>query len=254
MGFFARENSCALFFPFPALPSMASTAKTANAHLSNSKHDVRLSKMLSKLLRHDPKDLTLQPDGFAKVKQILNLTAFRKYNAADIVRVVEGNAKQRFSLQGSGGKLLIRANQGHSIKTIDQEQLLTRVHDPSEIPVCVHGTYLKAWPVIQATGLDKMKRNHVHMAVGAPESGHVVSGMRNSCQIIIHIDVQKAMEDGMIFYKSSNGVVLTEGVILPCYFLKVILRKDGTDLMVHSLATCIGETKTSNRFDSTQRH
>lgn len=43
----------------------------------------------------------------------------------------------------------IRANQGHSVKItgeLDEEKLLTRVHDPAEIPVCIHGTNLKSWP------------------------------------------------------------------------------------------------------------
>src|SRR5262245_51130304 len=35
--------------------------------------------------------------------------------------------------------------------------------------------------------------------------------MRQSSQILIYIDVQKAIDSGIKFYLSSNGVVLTEG-------------------------------------------
>lgn len=44
------------------------------------------------------------------------------------------------------GALLIRANQGHSMKgVVDEELLMTRIEDASEVPVCVHGTFLKNW-------------------------------------------------------------------------------------------------------------
>lgn len=47
----------------------------------------------------------------------------------------------------SSTKLFIRANQGHSIKgVVDEEKLLTKVRDASDVPVCVHGTNLKCWP------------------------------------------------------------------------------------------------------------
>jgi 2'-phosphotransferase len=39
------------------------------------------------------------------------------------------------------GELLIRANQGHSISTVEVE--LEEILDPSQTPVVIHGTYLK---------------------------------------------------------------------------------------------------------------
>jgi len=49
--------------------------------------------------------------------------------------------------------------------------------------------------------------------------------MRKSSQIMIHIDVQKAIDDGLKFYLSTNGVVLSEGdengFIAPTYFKRV---------------------------------
>jgi ERI1 exoribonuclease 3 len=50
--------------------------------------------------------------------------------------------------------------------------------------------------------------------------------MRNSCDIIVEIDVVKAMEDGYKFLKSKNDVILLpgkgpEGQLPPCYFKNV---------------------------------
>ncbi|KAF1827811.1 uncharacterized protein K489DRAFT_375978 [Dissoconium aciculare CBS 342.82] len=68
---------------------------------------------------------------------------------------------------------LIRANQGHSIRTIAATDLLTRILPsvaPESIPnIAVHGTTHSAWPLIVASGgLKPMGRNHVHFASGLP--------------------------------------------------------------------------------------
>lgn len=50
--------------------------------------------------------------------------------------------------------------------------------------------------------------------------------MRKSSQILIYIDVQKALDAGLKFYLSENGVVLSEGdergFIPPAYFKRVV--------------------------------
>ena len=53
--------------------------------------------------------------------------------------------------------------------------------------------------------------------------------MRHSCTHFIYIDFNKAWKDGVKFFKSENGVVLTDGVKgeghLPKeYFSKVVAR------------------------------
>ena len=49
--------------------------------------------------------------------------------------------------------------------------------------------------------------------------------MRRTANVLIWIDVQKALDDGIKFWLSNNGVVLTEGnaegVIPTAYFSKV---------------------------------
>jgi 2'-phosphotransferase len=55
--------------------------------------------------------------------------------------------------------------------------------------------------------------------------------MRNSAQVLIYIDVQKALDAGIAFSLSENGVVLTEGdgrgFLSPEYFLRVEDRQNG---------------------------
>jgi 2'-phosphotransferase len=150
-------------------------------------------------------------------------------------------------------KYLIRANQGHSIK-VEDEGLLEPITLDSELPtIVVHGTTHRAWPLILSTGgLKKMTRNHVHFASGLPagfesledaadgqvESSRdpVISGMRNSSGILIFIDLKKALEGGLKFGKSANGVILSEGnengIIPTKYFLRVEERKRGVGVIL----------------------
>jgi RNA:NAD 2'-phosphotransferase (TPT1/KptA family) len=43
-----------------------------------------------------------------------------------------------------------------------------KILDASKYPVVVHGTYLNCWESIKKSGLNKMKRNHIHFAIGYP--------------------------------------------------------------------------------------
>ncbi|KAF2433187.1 phosphotransferase KptA/Tpt1 [Tothia fuscella] len=150
---------------------------------------------------------------------------------------------------------LIRANQGHSIK-VEEEGLLEPITLESELPsVVVHGTDYKAWPlIVSSKGLKRMTRNHVHFASGLPagfrsvedltDDGEVVptsiepvvSGMRHTSSILIFIDLRKALEAGFKFWKSANGVILSEGDekgIIPIeFFLRVEERKKGLGILM----------------------
>ena len=61
---------------------------------------------------------------------------------------------------------------------------MEEITDPNEAPKVIHGTYFKAWNQIQQSGLNKMKRNHIHFAAGEPGSEEVISGMRSSAQVL----------------------------------------------------------------------
>lgn len=219
--------------------------------------DVQLSKSLSWLLRHNAHKLGLRltSDGYVPVDTViaLNHPRFRKkgrplYTTEDVVRVVENNNKQRFRLEmlvfddDSESVLCIRANQGHSLKGIESDELLTRLTDEvlsgSDLLI-IHGTTRKAWEEhIRQEGLSRMKRNHIHFATGLPEKTgndegpRPISGMRSTSEIYIYIDGKKCAGDGVPFYRSDNGVILTAGVnekgILPTsYFDKVVYAPSG---------------------------
>ena len=117
----------------------------------------------------------------------------------------------------------IRAVQGHSMRVIDDDQLLTQLHlnDPNLPDECVHGTYYRHWASIRdngraAGGIEHaFYRNHIHFSPYAPEGQRgrrEISGMRNNCEVAIWIDMRQAIRDGIPFVMSLNQVILSPGI------------------------------------------
>lgn len=192
-----------------------------------------LGRLLTRVLRHMASELRLdmRSDGYVRVRDLLtlNLQTFAKvplksHTVDEIREAVRRDNKQRFGLLEEDGELLIRANQGHTVRTVTSESLLTPILSADEVSVCVHGTYRKNLDSILKSGLKRMERLHVHFSSGLPSDGEVISGMRRSANILIYLDVSKALQDGMKLYISENKVILTEGfdgVVPVKYFEKI---------------------------------
>lgn len=187
----------------------------------------RLSKKMSWFLRHGAVscDVVMGSDGYVRVNDMLRQTEFNRYTIEDVMRCVSENKKLRFCTKVEEGVTYIRAQQGHSLKIVDPERLLTRITDSADCPVCLHGTHIERLDDILKTGLKTMDRNHIHFTPGANNKiGPIVSGARSSSNTFIHVDVQKAMANGIKFYRSTNNVILTAGIegTLPTeFFIKV---------------------------------
>ena len=165
---------------------------------------VRVSKFMSLVLRHDPKQagLTLDANGWADLVTLCAATE-KRFGASedDIRRVVAGSDKQRFIIDGGR----IRANQGHSVSV---ELDLKPVTPPAFL---YHGT-LKAFSTsIEAGGLNKGKRHHVHLSADT-ETAERVAVRRRKPWLIYTIAAGRMAEDGHRFFCSENGVWLTDHV------------------------------------------
>ena len=225
---------------------MEPTAQTTTAAASKpdrmSKKLVDLSKYLSFVLRHGANEIGVKIDtaGFVNVAEVLSKK--NGYTFEEIKYVVANNNKKRFEMVEitPGTNTLaehfkIRAVQGHTIENIAEEELFEEIKDPAEIPFVIHGTDYKAWVrFIRFQGLKRMARNHIHFAIGFNTDSNVISGMRNSSDIVIELDTAKAMKDGYRFLRSKNDVILSpgkgpEGQIPPAYFKKVTYTPKGKD-------------------------
>ncbi|KAM0939212.1 putative 2'-phosphotransferase [Dioscorea sansibarensis] len=192
-----------------------------------------LGRLLTRILRHQASELKLdiRSDGYVRVRNLLmlNVTTLAKvplksHSMDEVKEAVRKDNKQRFSLLEENGELWIRANQGHTISTINSESLLQPILSADEVPVCVHGTYKKNLESILQYGLKRMTRLHVHFSCGLPTDGQIISGMRRDVNVLIFLDVKKALEEGMKLYISDNKVILTEGFdgVVPVKFFNKI--------------------------------
>ena len=225
---------------------------------------VQVSKKLSWLLRHgaEKEGLKLGEGGYINVGDVLANRNLRSLQITfdEVKGVVAADEKQRYTMipaseDGSGTvsdrpeDYLIRANQGHSLK-LEDEGLLTPITKDNMPGAAVHGTTHAAWSLIAASrGLKAMTRNHVHFAAGLPagfrsvveqdasveNAAPVISGMRNSSTVLVFLDLAKAMDAGLKFGLSDNGVVLTEGNengLVPLEFFKRVEDRTGEGILV----------------------
>ncbi|HXG65883.1 MAG TPA: RNA 2'-phosphotransferase [Blastocatellia bacterium] len=166
----------------------------------------RISKFLSKRLRHEPErlGLQLQPGGWVAVETLLAGCARAGFplTRAELDEVVARNSKRRFSFDDTGA--LIRANQGHSVE-IDLQ--LEPVTPPDML---YHGTGHRNVETIIAEGLKKMSRHHVHLSGDIATAKAV--GSRHGKPVIFEVDAAAMRRDGFTFYCSANGVWLVESV------------------------------------------
>ncbi|KAG5450823.1 tRNA 2'-phosphotransferase 1 [Clonorchis sinensis] len=177
------------------------------------KSDVLLSKKLAWVLRHGAAKVGLNytPGGFLYLDELLGLAKFRGVTETEIRHVVDNNDKRRFEMcmDPESGRMKIRAFQGHSVQISHPAHTLITI--PSEFPTVLHGTYFRNWEKIRTEGLKRMGRTHIHMAADEPGDCGVISGVRANVEVLIYIDLARAMADGYRFYVTPNRVILTEG-------------------------------------------
>ncbi|KAK7207400.1 KptA family-domain-containing protein [Myxozyma melibiosi] len=203
----------------------------------------RASRRLVSLLRHKAvaENLPIGSDGYVRVDDLLSRKLLGPtVTLADVKSIVAADNKTRFKLDYRGPPIstdaaahddpqhwFVRANQGHTMPHI--QIALREITDASEVAFAVHGTNARALPSILRHGLSVAARQHIHLAQRLPDDTDVVSGMRSSSDVLIYIDLKHALADGVDFYESDNGVVLTSGdngVLHPRYFEKVLRVPD----------------------------
>lgn len=172
-----------------------------------------VSKFLSFVLRHEPQSigLTLDEAGWATVDHLLDRAqaAGQPVSRALLQRVVDTSDEKRFRFSEDGQR--IRANQGHSVTV---ELGLAPLMPPT---VLYHGTASRFLDDILRAGLEKRDRHHVHLTEDPSVTRSV--GIRHGRVVLLQVDASRMARDGRLFYRSDNGVWLTDTV--PASYLVV---------------------------------
>ncbi|MCZ8519840.1 MULTISPECIES: RNA 2'-phosphotransferase [Paenibacillus] len=170
----------------------------------------KLSKFMTKMLRHTPAEFGLKlegADGSCTVEELLRAVRAQRSWAwvteDDIAAVVRQSEKQRFELRDGR----IRARYGHSHDRVQYE--------PGVPPhTLYHGTNRGAAGAILAEGIRPMNRQYVHLSEGTGFAS--LAGSRRGELVILTVDTRKAEELGVIFYSAGHEVWLADGVPASC--------------------------------------
>jgi putative RNA 2'-phosphotransferase len=167
---------------------------------------VKDSKFLAGVLRHNPGKIgvTLDAAGWVDVDVLLAALERRgrRIGRARLDFVVEHNGKKRFEYDESGAR--IRASQGHSVPV----DLGYEPQDPPE--TLYHGTATRSLDSIFAEGLLPGRRHHVHLSMDLETAVKV--GSRHGKPVVLVVAAARMRADGRAFFRSTNGVWLTEHV------------------------------------------
>ncbi|MCC9308238.1 RNA 2'-phosphotransferase [Kitasatospora sp. RB6PN24] len=172
----------------------------------NPRSTVRTSKLLSRVLRHDPGaiGITLDEGGWVPVATLLAALARRgtRLTREQLDHVVATNDKQRFAFSADG--LRIRASQGHSVPV---DLGLAPAAPPA---VLYHGTAEGSVAAILREGLHPMRRQDVHLSADVETATRV--GARHGRPVVLRVDAAGLVAAGHLFRRSANGVWLTDAV------------------------------------------
>jgi putative RNA 2'-phosphotransferase len=166
------------------------------------REQVRLSRRISMVLRHRPESagITLDGNGWVPVDTLIKALGITRQ---ELDAVVAGNDKSRFAIEGDR----IRASQGHS-RRVNIDLALTPSPPPAPL---FHGTPRANVPSIMREGLRPRSRQHVHLSPDT-ETATRVGARRSTDVAILRIDTAGMSSAGHLFYRSANGVWLTDEV------------------------------------------
>ncbi|RLE81313.1 MAG: RNA 2'-phosphotransferase [Thermoprotei archaeon] len=181
----------------------------------DSERRLRLSKLLSAILRHIPDSvgIKLDSEGFVKIPALVRAIKERwprrelySWLHEEHVRAVaELCPKQRFEIKGDK----IRARYGHSIK-VD-----IRLVEDNNVTVLYHGTSREVLSRILKEGLKPMKRLKVHMTTSI-EDALINARRKRGTSVVLIIDADKLRRKGYRIFKASRTVYLADYVPPDC--------------------------------------
>ncbi len=170
---------------------------------------LKLIRMLSYALRHDPNEhfLDMDAEGWVNLDDVLlavhcHRSRWGTYTRAELVDVATTAFGNRFEIDGDR----IRALYGHSVSFV--ETGIERI-PPT---VLFHGTSKQAYEAIKQTGLMPMARRLVHLSTDLVYAIRVGESKQPGESLCLEIAAQAAYRIGQRFWQANNHVWLTTAV------------------------------------------
>jgi putative RNA 2'-phosphotransferase len=170
----------------------------------------KVSRYASYLLRHNPKNLEMDAEGFVDIDELLTKLRTRySIEKTLILDIAEKSERKRFEVKDNR----IRALYGHTIP------VRVELEEDRKVKLLYHGTTFDAASRILKEGLKPMKRKHVHLSPKA-ETARAVGSRRTKNPVVLEIDAGTARQDGFRFYRATDKVYVS-GPIPPRYIRRL---------------------------------
>ena len=170
---------------------------------------LKISKLLSLALRHDPSALGLRLDkeGWADLDAVLSglEKAGLGIDAAVLKALVELDDKGRFELRD--GK--IRARYGHSI------DVSISYPEDAAAAALYHGTSMDFLPAILREGVLPMRRRYVHLAVDVETA--CLNARRRPRPVVLAVDAECLRRRGYRIYAAPPRMAAMAMLAWPCW-------------------------------------
>ena len=156
----------------------------------------KLSRTMSYALRHNPSNfgLTLDANGAVNLRKFADAL---DVPVQEIIVTVLADSKQRFTIHNDR----IWVNNGHTVKA---DVPLTPVTTAGHL---YHGTKVKFLDSIADNGgIEPRQRNYVHLSTDVSTATDVAD-RRNGLSVILTIDAEKMIEDGLELVSSGSAVL-----------------------------------------------
>jgi putative RNA 2'-phosphotransferase len=174
---------------------------------------IKLSKTISRALRHAPKEygLILDDEGYVKIDDLISslhkINKWKSVNLDHLYKVIEKTDKKRFEI--TNGK--IKAYYGHSIDKIIKKE----VKEPPEF--LIHGTARANIDSIKDIGLIPGRRQYVHLSLDK-ETALKVGRRHDKNPILLKVKSLEAFKNGVNFYYGNEDIWLSDKI--PAKFIE----------------------------------
>ncbi|WP_223789111.1 RNA 2'-phosphotransferase [Marinicella meishanensis] len=169
---------------------------------------IKLSKLVSYILRHKPEDydITLDAEGWVDLPVLIKHMVekhpvYTDVNIETFEQIARQSGKQRFEIKHNR----IRAYYGHSIKARIERNAVT----PPD--VLYHGTPKATAELIKAQGMKAMNRQNVHLSTDR-QTAEIVAKRWHTEYVILQVDAQRAHAAGVAFYAGNENIWLADHI------------------------------------------
>ena len=181
------------------------------------KHLVKLSKFLRLILRHKPQTVGLRLDemGWADVDELIDLVSQQGIHISrELLEEIVGNSEEKLFIFNAD-KSRIRSYQEQSSKA---DLALVSEQPPKHLFYCTTTRFLAT---MRSQGL--MPGSQAHVQLSPDELAAIQRGQRYGQSIVLTINAAEMFRAGHPFYRSEQGLWLTETV--PPWYIRFSAAK-----------------------------